>query len=136
MINDDKVVLMKASTLKYNMLDLEGTCSMPKWCSETVKKGHALRMPNPDRVVAGGYPIYTSFIDVFGDDVSGNRSKSWNKHWNVYITHRNLPRSLLHQQCHIHFNSTSTHAPVPEQFQAIKEIIECVQSVSSPCSHT
>ena len=71
-------------------------------------------------------PMYTSFIDIFGDNVSGNWSKNWNKHWNTYITHQNLPRKLLNQQASIHFVSTSTHASVPEQFQGIKEIIEWV----------
>lgn len=118
------MVIVASSDLKYNLLDLQDLKLVPEWCLQTIASGHVARMPNPDRALAGGLPIYSSFIDVFGDDVSGNRSKSWNKHWNTYFTHRNLPRKLLHQQCHIHFVSTSTHATVPEQFDAIKEVIE------------
>jgi hypothetical protein len=122
-IRDDQVILVKASDLRDCMLDFEDA-NLPKWSLETISKGHASRMPNPDRILADGDPIYTSFIDVFGDDVSGNRSKSWNKHWNIYITHRNLPRKFLNRPLHTHFVSTSPHASVPEQFQGIKEIIE------------
>ncbi|KAJ2922664.1 hypothetical protein H1R20_g14407, partial [Candolleomyces eurysporus] len=122
--DDREIVLLEATQLQENMLDLLDCREIPTWSEATLAAGHPARMPNPDRALAEGEPLYTSFIDVFGDDVSGNRSKSWNKHWNLCITHRNLPREMLQQEPHIHFVSTSPHASVPEQFQGVKEIIE------------
>ncbi|KAF9455571.1 hypothetical protein BDZ94DRAFT_1303006 [Collybia nuda] len=123
-IVDDSTVLLKATDLQDNMLDLQDAVLVPTWSLCTIGAGHPSRMPNPDRALAEGDPLYVSLIDVFGDDVSGNRSKSWNKHWNIYISHRNLPQQLLHQQFHVHFVSTSPHASVSEQFHGIKETIE------------
>jgi hypothetical protein len=80
-------MMVASSELKHNMLDLQDMSLMPEWCPETFASGHISRMPNSDHALADEHPIYSSFINIFGDDVSGNRSKSWNKHWNIYITH-------------------------------------------------
>ncbi|KAF7368443.1 hypothetical protein MVEN_00167300 [Mycena venus] len=111
-IMDQKTIFIRTDDLKENYYDLDVARKIPKWGA-----GYPVRMPNPKRTIAAGRPLYSSFVDYFSDDVSGNRSKSWNKHWNAYMTHRNLPRRLLQQEFHVHFISTSPNASVAEQFR-------------------
>ncbi|KAL0570869.1 hypothetical protein V5O48_011094 [Marasmius crinis-equi] len=127
-ILDNTTLLIQALDLKYNFLDLQDLTMVPIWDDDVVHKGYPSEMPNPDRVLAQGDPLYSSFIDYFGDDVSGNRSKSWNKHWNSYITHRNLPRKHLFQEYHVHFVSTSPNATISEQFHTFKKVVESTHS--------
>ncbi|KAJ6631920.1 hypothetical protein B0H10DRAFT_2250458 [Mycena sp. CBHHK59/15] len=60
-------------------------------------------MPNPKREIAGGDPLYTSFVDYFGDD-------------------------LLQQEFHVHFVSMSPNVSVSEQFREFKTAVESMHT--------
>ncbi|KAJ7060399.1 hypothetical protein C8F01DRAFT_1292764 [Mycena amicta] len=120
---DSETILVAATDLKYNFLALEHQKRVPHWSMRSSEAGHDRRMPHPKRAVAAGRPYYISLIIFFSDDVSGNRSKSWNKHWVEYFTHACLPRSFHHQEAHIHFVSASPNASVCEQFHEVKRAI-------------
>ena len=144
LIRDEKTTLVSIKELKDNYYDLQEQNLLPD-CdgmpfvmlstsksidtspnTERSYEAYAKAMPNPDRVIADGAPLYTSFADYFADDVSGNKSKSWNKHWNIYTAHRNLPRHYLQQEFHVHLISTSPTASISEQFTTLKATVECV----------
>ncbi|KAJ6610918.1 hypothetical protein B0H10DRAFT_2165978 [Mycena sp. CBHHK59/15] len=127
-IDDSKTIIITAADLSENYLDLQDKKLIPQWSAETTNSGHIARMPNPKGEIAGGDPLYVTLVDFFGDDVSGNRSKSWNKHLNTYMTNHTLPRKLLQQEFHVHFVSTSLHASMAEQFQEFKTTVEDTHS--------
>ncbi|KIK52226.1 hypothetical protein GYMLUDRAFT_77906 [Collybiopsis luxurians FD-317 M1] len=134
-ICENQSILIDASTLKSNYLDLQDYNEIPPWtcnirmtaCAETaLQSGLPARMPNPDCVIAGGDPLYTSQVDFFCDDVSGNHSKE-----------------MTFKESHIHFTSTSQHASSTEQFYSLKKVIDMYGNAatsdnpaqSEQCSH-
>ena len=79
--------------------------------------------PNPLRAKAKGRMVYTVPLIVFMDDVSGNISKQWNKHYVIYMSNALLPRETLEKQFYIHFVTSSPHATPMELMVALKESI-------------
>ncbi|KAJ7195789.1 hypothetical protein GGX14DRAFT_575340 [Mycena pura] len=123
-IEDGETIMIAASDLEHNFFDLKAEAKLPKWSEAAMRSKYPACMPNPKREIAGGEPLYYCFVNYFGDDVSGNRTRQFNKHWNAYITHLNLPRKLLMQEFHVHFVSTSQYATISEQYREFKEIVE------------
>lgn len=60
-------------------------------------------------------------VIAWSDDVSGNVSKQYNAHTNIYITNANLPHRKLSQEYFVRYCSTSAVASSSEQFVALCE---------------
>jgi len=83
-------------------------------------------MPHPLREIAGDRLVYSVPIIVFIDDVSGNKSKQWNKHFLCYMSNGSLPREKLDQEFDVRFVTTSPNASPLEIMQGVCKAIEYV----------
>ncbi|KAJ7673015.1 hypothetical protein DFH06DRAFT_1279686 [Mycena polygramma] len=88
--------------------DLTETCS-----------DYGKRIPNAFRAIDNGEDLFTVWVPVWADDVSGARSKQYQKHLNVYTANANLPGQLLQQEYFVRFVSTSPHAGALEQLKVV-----------------
>ncbi|KAJ3859601.1 hypothetical protein EV359DRAFT_75548 [Lentinula novae-zelandiae] len=116
------LIRIPSEMFEFTYLDIEA--SMPGSIVPWKDPSSISKMPNPDRkLVPIGYDLYDVFIPLWADDVSGNKSKQYNKHINMYSVNSNLPGRLLHQEYFVQFVSTSPNATSPEQFSALKDMI-------------
>ncbi|KAJ3509005.1 hypothetical protein NLJ89_g5450 [Agrocybe chaxingu] len=95
-------------------------------------------MPNPLRKLANGKPLYVIMVPLWCDDVSGNRSKQYNKHMNMYTVNSNIPGQLLQQEYFVRFVSASPNATAPEQFSVLRDQVNGTQTSPIECynAHT
>ncbi|KAG8762734.1 hypothetical protein FRC12_008883 [Ceratobasidium sp. 428] len=85
---------------------------------------HENFLPHPLRAKADGREVYSVPYIVFVDDVSGNTSKAWNKHWCCYVTDASLPREKFNERQNIRFMSTSQHASPIEMLGGICQVFD------------
>ncbi|TRM55830.1 hypothetical protein BD626DRAFT_622186, partial [Schizophyllum amplum] len=129
-ISSDKPHAVKAREFKYTYEDIIARIDgPPSWISETVSPP----MLHPMRQLAPDCDVYVVMAPVWADDVSGNRSKQYNKHMNMYAANSNLPGRLLQQEYFVRFVSTSPNATSPEQFAAIRDQINASQTNPIKC---
>ncbi|KAF5374429.1 hypothetical protein D9615_009052 [Tricholomella constricta] len=106
-----------ASSLRRNVLDLGITHGPFKFSQYSP----AYEMPHPLRDISKGKPLFRLRVMVWSDDVSGNVSKQYNAHTNVYVTNVNIPHRMSAQEYFVRFCSTSPHASSSEQFVALSD---------------
>ncbi|KAJ3727978.1 hypothetical protein C8R42DRAFT_755961 [Lentinula raphanica] len=80
-------------------------------------------MPNSLRKIAEGDDLYVVMVPLWCDDVSGNKSKQYNKHINIYSVNGSLPGQILQQEYFVNFVSTSPNATPLEQFASLRDEI-------------
>jgi hypothetical protein len=95
--------------------------------------GHVFKWTRTDpevgnrwRVIARGARVYTFPIWLYCDDVSGNQSKRWNKHYSFLFSAAGLPRALFQHEYNVHFLCTSNLAPPLEMMDGVVNQLEYV----------
>ncbi|KAJ6545514.1 hypothetical protein B0H19DRAFT_1212296 [Mycena capillaripes] len=126
-LNSACMVRVLATDFRYNFLDLrvQGEIKF-----SGVQDAFTPHMPHPVREIAQGRPVFVLRIMPWADDVSGNQSKQYNAHMNMYIAYINLPHQLLSQEYFVRFCATSQYASSLEQFDALAE--DCMQNKWTP----
>ncbi|KAJ7202934.1 hypothetical protein C8J57DRAFT_1203274 [Mycena rebaudengoi] len=89
------------------------------FCRAEAFRGYSDQIPNRFRAIDNSDDMFTVWIPVWADDVSGARSKQYQKHINVYTANANLPGRLLQQEYFVRFVSTSPHAGALEQLKVV-----------------
>ncbi|KAI0697695.1 hypothetical protein BC835DRAFT_1413545 [Cytidiella melzeri] len=112
---------IQATELIDNVLDLKNQGL--KICFDDTAPQWTKHMPHPVRLKAQGRPTFTVGLMSWADDVSGNRSKQYNAHTNVYAANLNLPHCKLQQEYFVRFSSTSPTATALEQLDGFLEDI-------------
>ena len=70
--------------------------------------------------------VYAVPLIIFMDDVSGNISKQWNKHFVIYMSNANLQCEMLDREFFVRFVMSSLHASPMELMHAMKQSISYV----------
>ncbi|SJL16241.1 uncharacterized protein ARMOST_19761 [Armillaria ostoyae] len=77
------------------------------------------QIPNVNHQIDKGEDLFIIWTLFWADNVSGARSKQYQKHINVYMMNANLPGQLLQQEYFVQFVSTSQNAGALEQLRVV-----------------
>ncbi|KAJ6507507.1 hypothetical protein DFH09DRAFT_1251771 [Mycena vulgaris] len=68
--------------------------------------------------------VYSIPLAIFIDDISGNKSKQWSKHFSCYMSDGALPRTKLDNEFHVRFVAPSPFALPLEIMQSVRGSID------------
>ncbi|KAJ7918581.1 hypothetical protein B0H13DRAFT_2434969 [Mycena leptocephala] len=123
LVVESKITRIPLDDLRLNQEALERRLAHSIIFHERYKK-YAQKIPNQYRSIDNGEDLFTVWVPVWADDVSGARSKQYQKHLNVYTANANLPGQLLQQEYFVRFVSTSPHAGALEQLKVVVDQVK------------
>ncbi|KAK7463484.1 hypothetical protein VKT23_006832 [Stygiomarasmius scandens] len=128
----EREVRIPANNLEMNYPDLVQLCgARPVFAEPFVTYSSA--MPNRFRELDEDEDHFTVWMPVWADDVSGARSKQYQKHVNVYMCNGSLPGKLVQQEFHVHFVGTSPHVSAPEMLGSVMAQVESTHEKPARC---
>ncbi|PIL32421.1 hypothetical protein GSI_05123 [Ganoderma sinense ZZ0214-1] len=96
---------------------------------------NGLHVDETERRKGPASPLSRNLPDLLKSGIqtrlTGNRSKTWNKHWCFYFCAAGLPLACMNQEYFVHFVSTSQHAGPVEQVAAITSEIRLTEGERS-----
>ncbi|KAJ6624579.1 hypothetical protein B0H10DRAFT_2162183 [Mycena sp. CBHHK59/15] len=123
LVQEESPNVVEVSSFQLNFLQiLDGTSGIYPLAATSDK--FAQEMLHPLRSKAKSRMVYSIPLAVFIDDVSGNKSKQWNKHFSCYMSNGALPRTKLENEFHVRFVGTSPFASPLEIMQGVRSSIE------------
>ena len=81
-------------------------------------------MPHPLYAKAGDYLVKIIPVITFIDNVSGNITWQWNKHYVIYASNAWLPREMLSHEWTIRFVTSSPHSSPMELMESFRKSLE------------
>ncbi|KAH9911660.1 uncharacterized protein B0H18DRAFT_892153 [Fomitopsis serialis] len=115
-VRNQEFIRVAARELQDNVIEIQAGLNIqfdelaPPWVRN---------VRHPVRATALKRPTFTVRLMAWCDDVSGNKTKQYNAHTNVYVANINLPHEKLKQEYFVRFCSTSQHASSSEQLEEL-----------------
>ncbi|KAF7296843.1 hypothetical protein MIND_00915600 [Mycena indigotica] len=108
------------------------------WTERSSPFVSSFTMPNPKRQLSGERDFYVLGLTIWIDDVSGNRSKQYNKFMVMVAQNTALPGKLLKQEFHVHFMGASQHVTTAELSAALRDTLQSTEENPIICfnAHT
>ncbi|KAJ7230962.1 hypothetical protein B0H12DRAFT_1029729 [Mycena haematopus] len=126
----DQETTIKADDFELDYDDVVAHFGTLVW----VESARVPHMPNEMRKLVGeDEDLFVIMASPWADDVSGNKSKQYNKHMNMYTGNGCLPGRLLQQEYHVHYISTSPNASSAEQFSAFRDHVKATETEPVRC---
>ncbi|KAF7303406.1 hypothetical protein MIND_00569000 [Mycena indigotica] len=94
---------------------------------------HLTQMPSDFRKLSGNRDLYVVSVSIWIDDVSGNKSKQYNKFMMMLGQNTSIPGRILKQEFHVNFMAASQNASTAEFSAALRDSIRATETDPMIC---
>ncbi|KAJ3859039.1 hypothetical protein EV359DRAFT_75733 [Lentinula novae-zelandiae] len=131
LIVHDQEVQIPGSNFTTNFPEIMGQVERLEFAVDSAS--YASSMPNKYRELDKDKDHFVVWMPVWADDVSGTRSKQYQKHVNVYMCNGSLPGKLVQQEYHVNFVGSSQQVSATEMLGSVMKQVESTHEKPVEC---